>query len=61
MRWFTVQIDPPITLDRWSPQFPGDVPHWLHCVKARSAAEALALMQQSYCKGMPMRVLGAFG
>jgi hypothetical protein len=61
MRRFTVEVRPPIAIELWNPQYPGDIPRWHFCVEARSEGEAVAIMARGDCKGMPMRVVPPLG
>jgi hypothetical protein len=56
MRRYTVQVDPPVI--NW--HNPGEQIHWHWSVEARSEAEALAIVQSGYCKGMPARIVVPF-
>jgi len=54
---YTVQVQPPIL--NWSkPQEP-ILWHW--AVEARSQAEALAIVERGYCKGMPANIVPPLG
>jgi hypothetical protein len=57
MSLFTVQVKPPVR--NWSdPQEP-ILWHW--AVEASSQAEALAIIERGYCKGMPAKIVPPLG
>jgi hypothetical protein len=58
---YTIQVDPPIAPELWSPQYEGDLPHWHFSVEAASPDAAMAVMQMSECKNMPMRIVPPLG
>ena len=45
VNYHTVQVDPPIALELWHPQYPGDVPHWHFLVEAESPDAAVKMVQ----------------
>ena len=58
MRRYTVQVDPPII--NWGD--PSKREHWHWSVEASSAAEAVAIVQNSgQCRDMPARVVPPLG